>query len=150
MKTRAEHASVQNRTGVILIVAGFLLAGFFGYFDAREVPLLFAMRFASMGIICGGAFLFWRSRQHRRRSTPAILADDKPDVLYLRAFETDSSVFKYMGWAFLLPRLISGLITEEEQLRDVVQPFGELALLLFFAALIAIDSVFSLHWFDDP
>ena len=127
MKTRSEHATVQNRTGVILIVVGFLLAGIFGYFDAREIALPFAARFVSMGIICGGALLFWRSRQHRAKvDAEAILADDKPDVLYLRAFETDSSVFKYVGWAFLLPRLISGLITEEEQLRDVVQPFGDL------------------------
>ena len=110
-----------------MIVSGFLLAAVFGYFDAREIALPLGARFVSMGVICGGAFLFWRGRQHRSKlSAETILADSKPDVLYLRAFETDSSVFKYVGWAFLLPRLISGIVTEEEQLRDVLQPFGDL------------------------
>ena len=127
MKVTAGPGTVQDRIGLALIVIGFLLAGVFGYFDAREIVMPFGVRFISTGLICGGAFLFWRSRQHRARvSAETILADDKPDVLYLRAFETDSSVLKYVGWAFLLPRLISAIVTEEEQLRDVLQPFGDL------------------------
>jgi len=46
------------------------------------------------------------------------LADSKSDVLYLRSFRTDvSTSFKVLQ---------SGLTTDEEQLADVLRPFGDL------------------------
>lgn len=118
---------VQSRSGIIFIVGGFLVAGIFGYLDAREIHIPFALRFISLVMIVGGTFLYWRGRQYRAKAAAQrIIADSKPDVLYLRAFETDSSVLRYVRWSFLLPRLIAGIVTEEEQLRDVLQPFGDL------------------------
>jgi len=110
-----------------LIVAGFLVSAYFGYLDYREVVITFPERFISLAMIVGGAFLCWRGRQYRAQATAGdIFGDTKPDVLYLRAFEADRSVLRYVAWSFLLPRLVSGLITEEEQLRDVLRPFGDL------------------------
>ena len=127
MKNRIEPGTVQSRSGIALIVGGFLLAGIFGYLDAREIDIPLAIRFISVLMILGGAFLCWRDRQYRAKATAqSIIGDSKPDVLYLRAFETDSSVLRYVGWSFLLPRLIARVVTEEEQLRDVLRPFGDL------------------------
>jgi len=127
MKNKVEPGTVQSRSGITLIVGGFLLAGILGYLDAREIDVPLATRFISMLMILGGAFLCWRGRQYRAKATAqSIIGDSKPDVLYLRAFDTDSSVLRFVGWSFLLPRLIAGVVTEEEQLRDVLRPFGDL------------------------
>lgn len=127
MRNKVEPGMVQSRSGIIFIVGGFLVAGIFGYLDAREIHIPFALRFISLVMIVGGTFLYWRGRQYRAKAAAQrIIADSKPDVLYLRAFETDSSVLRYVRWSFLLPRLIAGIVTEEEQLRDVLQPFGDL------------------------
>ena len=127
MKNRLEPGTLQNRSGITLIVAGFLVATFLGYLDSRDIEFPVAARFISLTMILGGAFLCWRGRQYRAQATAQdIFADSKPDVLYLRAFEADRSVLRYVAWSFLLPRLLSGLITEEEQLRDVLRPFGDL------------------------
>jgi hypothetical protein len=127
MRSKVEPGMVQSRSGIIFIVGGFLVAGIFGYLDAHEIHIPFALRFISLVMIVGGTFLYWRGRQYRAKAAAQrIIADSKPDVLYLRAFETDSSVLRYVRWSFLLPRLIAGIITEEEQLRDVLQPFGDL------------------------
>jgi len=127
MKNRVEPGKIKNRSGITLIVAGFLVAGIFGYLDSREIVIPFAARFISLAMIVGGAFLCWRARQYRAQATAHdIFGDSKPDVLYLRAFQADSSLFRYVAWSFMLPRLLSGVITEEEQLRDVLRPFGDL------------------------
>jgi hypothetical protein len=127
MRNKVEPGMAQSRSGIILIVGGFLVAGIFGYLDAREIDIPYALRSISLLMILGGTFLYWRGRQYRAKAAARrIIADSKPDVLYLRAFETDSSVLRYVRWSFLLPRLIAGMVTEEEQLRDVLRPFGDL------------------------
>lgn len=53
------------------------------------------------------------------RRSQRVISDSKPDVLYLRAFGTDPSFLATMNvW--------SGWLTEEEQLGEVLQPFGDL------------------------
>ena len=127
MRYKVAPGTVQSRGGIISIVGGFLLAAIFGVLDAREIEIPFALRFISPVMILGGTFLYWRGRQYGAQATAeTILGDAKPDVLYLRAFDTDSSVLRYVRWSFMLPRMISGIVTEEEQLRDVLQPFGDL------------------------
>jgi hypothetical protein len=127
MKNRLEPGTIQNRCGITFLVAGFLVATYFGYLDYREIVITFPERFISLAMVVGGAFLCWRGRQYRAQATAQnIFGDAKPDVLYLRAFEADRSIFRYVAWCFFLPRLVSGLITEEEQLRDVLRPFGDL------------------------
>src|SRR5258706_12727139 len=104
MKNKTEPGTIQSRIGITLIVAGFLVAGFFGYLDAREIDMPFGARFISMLMILGGTFLCWRGRQYRAKATAqSIIADGKPDVLYLRAFQTDSSGLRFIAGSFLLP-----------------------------------------------
>ena len=67
-----------------------------------------------------GAFLFWRGRQYAAQaSAVSIITDAKPHLLYLRPFRSDytttKEIFHRSEW-----------ITEEEQLADVLRPFGEL------------------------
>ena len=119
--------TVQIRSGITSIVGGFLVSVIVGYFNAREIDVPFPTGLISLVMIVGGAFLYRRGRQYRAKATAqSIIGDNKPDVLYLRAFDTDSSVLRFIGWSFLLPRLIAGAVTEEEQLSDVVRPFGDL------------------------
>ena len=67
-----------------------------------------------------GAFLYWRGRQYAAKAvTEKVISDSKPDVLYLRAFQTDPSFLATMNF-------LSGWLTEEEQLSEVLQPFGDL------------------------
>jgi len=67
-----------------------------------------------------GAFLSWRGRQYAAQaSAVSIITDAKPHLLYLRPFRSDytttKEIFNRSEW-----------ITEEEQLADVLRPFGEL------------------------
>lgn len=71
-----------------------------------------------------GAFLIRRGRQYAAKAAnERIVTDSHPDLLYLRAFRSDSSV---KGFVFSSPGWTSGLETEEEQLRDVLRPIGDL------------------------
>jgi hypothetical protein len=65
-----------------------------------------------------GAFLSWRRRQYAAQAiAQSVIA--KPHILYLRAFRRDYTTTKEVFG----PRLTT---TEEEQLADVLRPFGEL------------------------
>jgi hypothetical protein len=67
-----------------------------------------------------GAFLYWRGRQYAAKAvTEKVISDSKSVVLYLRAFGTDPSFLATANF-------MSGWLTEEEQLREVLQPFGDL------------------------
>ena len=71
-----------------------------------------------------GVFLIWRGRQYAAKvAAERIVTDSNPDVLYLRAFRSDSSV---KGFVFLSLRWMSGLETQEEQLAYVLRPIGDL------------------------
>jgi hypothetical protein len=73
----------------------------------------------------GGLFLFWRGSQYAAKAdAQRILTDHKPEVLYLRSFRSDPSTAKYI-FSTSSP-LLSGLETQEEQLAEVVRPFGDL------------------------
>ena len=69
MKNRVEPGTVQSRSGITLIVGGFLIAGIFGYLDAREIDMPLATRFISVVMILGGTFLCWRGRQYKAKAT---------------------------------------------------------------------------------
>ena len=70
-------------------------------------------------LMWSGAFLYWRGRQYAaQRLAESVIPDAKPHLLYLRPFRSDFTIAK---------ALFHGLETsEEEQLADVLQPFGEL------------------------
>jgi hypothetical protein len=70
-----------------------------------------------------GFFLFWRGRQYAAKAnTERIVTDSNPDVLYLRSFRSDPSTARYV----FSSALTSQFETEEEQLRDVLRPIGDL------------------------
>jgi hypothetical protein len=68
-----------------------------------------------------GGFLYWRGRQYAAQaSAESIITDAKPHLLYLRPFRSDYTTMKGAFGAYSLET------TEEEQLADVLRPFGEL------------------------
>ena len=89
----------------------------YGTQDPEENPTAFL----GAGLMIFGLLLHFRARQlSARQHTTATLRLASPGnfVLYLRAFETDSSSPASV--------LLSGLTTDEEQLATVLRPFGEL------------------------
>ena len=109
--------AVLKTTGIVLIVLGGLLYAALGGVDGDQPTAFFGPL-----LMLGGIFLHFRGRQLAAKasaqSTTSPLWDSKPDVLYLRSFRTDTSSSVKV--------LQSGLTTEEEQLADVLRPFGDL------------------------
>jgi len=100
--------------GIALLALGGLLYAALGDDNPAQYLGVFAM--------IGGILVYFRGRQQTARARAAgpesPLTDSKPDVLYLRSFRADpSSSFKILQ---------SGFTTEEEQLADVLRPFGDL------------------------
>jgi hypothetical protein len=72
-------------------------------------------------MVPGGAYLFWRGREYAAKADAGrILTDSNAHVLYLRPFRTDTSTLGYLLLSF------GTMFTEEEQLADVLRPFGNL------------------------
>jgi hypothetical protein len=106
-----------KRAGFVLIVLGGLLYAAMGGVDS-ENPFVWLVA----PLMIGGLLLHFRGRQQAARavaeSSGSPLRDSRPHVLYLRSFKTDPATpFK---------KLFSGFTTEEEQLADVLRPFGNL------------------------
>jgi hypothetical protein len=120
-----------KRTGAALIAVGMIF-----YIVIQGVvpsapwditrPVL--MYFVMFVVIPGGAFLIWRGRQYgAQASAERIITDSKVHLLYLRAFRSDPSTGRQAFWnTFDQRNLLSGLESEEEQLAEVLRPFGEL------------------------
>ena len=122
-----------KRTGVALIAAGmmfFALAPMAQYWpttwpeydDYLEAVLVWGY-VLSFPILALGGFLFWRGRQYAAQAhAENVFTASKTHVLYLRNFRADSSlarvIISSMFWREFL--------TEEEQLADVLRPFGDL------------------------
>jgi hypothetical protein len=102
------------------IISSYVLS-FAGWRIGTESKLLFWILVALFPILAvPGAFLFWRGRQYAAQaSAEGILTDAKPHLLYLRPFRSDETIRKQVFG----PRLTT---SEEEQLADVLRPFGEL------------------------
>src|SRR5438034_54533 len=104
-------------TGRFLLITGTLLCIY------RSPTYKYITIFNTLGayMLLLGVFLYWRSRQYADKAVAnKVISDSKPDVLYLRSFATDPS-FLSTATGF-----ISGWLTEEEQLAEVLQPFGDL------------------------
>lgn len=109
--------SALRLAGVALIVAGGLVYAALGGVDENPAALLGAL------LMVAGALLYFRGRQHAakaRAASPASPIHDysKREVLYLRSFRTDIATTGKI--------LFSGFTTDEEQLADVLRPFGDL------------------------
>lgn len=127
-----------KRTGVVLVAAGIISS------SAIQALNMFAKWFVFLStqadivayicgapwalvLIPGGAFLIWRGRQYAAQaSAKRIISDSKPHVLYLRAFRSDTSTTKQAFYALSTINLLWGFQSEEEQLAEVLQPFGGL------------------------
>ena len=115
-----------KRAGVALLVLG-IWGGFVLNQPLITTPLFVnnykllwtILSVLSATIACSGAFLYWRGRQYAAQAiAESVITDDKPHLLYLRPFRSDYTTIKALG-----PSLET---TEEEQLADVLRPFGEL------------------------
>jgi len=128
MAETLRSGKVLKRTGIALLIAGLLLGTMLRFVPDSEMnDALLVIGIFPIFMIVGGAFLFFRGRQYADKAIAGtIIGDSKPDVLYLRTFLADPSTIGHVFSALLTPTLISGLATEEEQLRDVLQPFGDL------------------------
>ncbi len=116
-------------SGVTLIIAGTMLVLIQQVLVASGTdPASVWVGFcAALGpfLTLGGLFLFWRGSQYAAKAdAKRIATDSNPHVLYLRVFRSDPSTARYVFWSSL--RLGSELATEEEQLKDVMRPLGEL------------------------
>lgn len=154
----AKQGYVLKRTGVFLLITGFLIpfiVVLFILIEQQSVPdmpdseindlsnvisflpnseindLSIVISFLPMvmmlsgALMLSGAFLFWRGLQYAALIiAQEVISDSKPEVLYLRAFKTDPSMARYVFSSLITT--ISGLVTEEEQLREALQSFGEL------------------------
>jgi len=115
-----------KRVGVALLVVG-IWGGFVLNQPLITTPLFVknykllwvVLSVLSATVACCGAFLYWRGRQYAAQaSAESVITDAKPHLLYLRPFRSDYTTIKALG-----PSLET---TEEEQLADVLRPFGEL------------------------
>ncbi|MBZ5687482.1 MAG: hypothetical protein LAP86_20890 [Acidobacteriia bacterium] len=102
--------------GIALIIFGGVIYLATGGVDESVFAFLAVPFFA------GGILLFYRGRQHNARAKAmgpdSPLMDSKPDVLYLRSFQTDPST--------TYQHIAAGWTTEEEDLGKVLKPFGDM------------------------
>jgi hypothetical protein len=110
-------------TGVALMVLGSVSGVSIG--GPAEIILMnskFLHAIASIlpaALLFSGAFLYWRGRQYAAlASAESVITDAKQHLLYLRPFRSDYTMTKGLFRQFET--------TEEEQLADVLRPFGEL------------------------
>jgi hypothetical protein len=135
MTRAARRGTARKRIGVTLIVVGgigMMLQQVFNFIPhsdtvtGRMLWVLPFFYFLSLPMFLWGAFLFWRGRQYAAKAdAERIVTDSNLDVLYLRAFRSDPSTAKYV-FRSLLAVWGAGWTTEEEQLADVLRPFGDL------------------------
>jgi hypothetical protein len=124
-----EPGEVSQRAGKTMLLMGFLLMlAFKGMPQEQFHGTMYLLLVVPKILIGLGAALYLRGRQHASKaSAAAIIADDHPGVLYLRAFATDGTASPSdAGLAMLSPAIVGGLLTAEEQLREVMEPFGEM------------------------
>jgi len=113
-------------SGVTLMVAGILFTSAEQAWNLMHKGILTpgpAKLFGLLGLLMipGGAYLFWRGREYAAKAdAERILTGSNPDVLYLRAFRSDQSTVGYLLLSF------GTMFTEEEELADVLRPFGDL------------------------
>lgn len=128
MSSKSNAGSFSKGLGKTLLTIGFLAGIILQIIPAGELGE--AGLFLSVLLllfILSGAFLFFRGRQYADQASAAeIIADEKADILYLRAFRSDSSLIGQTFKSLLRPHLMSGMLTEEEQLREALKPIGDM------------------------
>jgi hypothetical protein len=130
-----------KRTGVALIAAGMIFNSvrvlnmfpWWNVFLSAQADIVldiyeYTVAVGGLVLIPGGAFLIWRGRQYAAQaSAKRIISDSKPHLLYLRAFRSDPSTAKEVFlYALDYSNNPLSFQSEEEQLAEVLLPFGEL------------------------
>jgi hypothetical protein len=113
-----------KRVGIALLVVGLssgvVIGGPGGIIWMNSKLLMAISDLLPPTLMFSGAFLYWRGRQYAaQRHAESVITDAKPHLLYLRPFRSDYTTTKGVFRARLET-------TEEEQLADVLRPFGEL------------------------
>src|SRR6516225_10348056 len=125
MTAAPRSGTTWKRAGVALMAVGIITMLVLDFtstlISPHHILLLVILDFLLPISVGLGAFLFWRGRQYAAQaSAVSIITDAKPHLLYLRPFQSDWTTTKNIF------RNRSDWITEEEQLADVLRPFGEL------------------------
>ncbi len=126
MTLASRSVMARKRSGVTLMVAGILFNSAEQAWNLMHKGILTpgpAKLFGLLGLLMipGGAYLFWRGREYAAKAdAERILTGSNPDVLYLRAFRSDQSTVGYLSLSF------GTMFTDEEELADVLRPFGDL------------------------
>jgi hypothetical protein len=128
MGTASSSGSTLKNSGLVLLLIGYgiLFVNEYGFVEFKVSVLLSVL---ALALMVTGAFMFYIGRQYApaQVSTEAIVSDAKPDLLYLRSFKVDPSAAGQAFSALRTPNPLSG--TEEEQLAEVLKPFGDLVAL---------------------
>ena len=124
MTPAPRSATTWKRAGAALMaasVASSIVLGGPGSLIWMKSKLLFAiLTISQLLLLFAGAFLSWRGRQYAAQaSVESIITDTKPHLLYLRPFRSDYTTRREVFRAEFAT-------TDEEQLADVLRPFGEL------------------------
>ena len=127
MPRASRPGTALKRIGVTLMVAGPMMAGMSALISESGMDTtrseLFVLPF-TLFLTAGGFFLLRRGRQYAAKANAErIVTGSNPNVLYLRAFRSDSGTARY---TFLPGALGLGFATHEEQLRDALRPLGDL------------------------
>ncbi len=94
-----KSGQAQKAIGVILLVlVGVIEMVLQADSDLEITGSMIPFLMLSMFLLTvGGVVLLWRGKQHAARwATPGILGDARPEVLYLRAFRSDTTTGKYV------------------------------------------------------
>src|SRR5215472_220748 len=128
MTPASRSGTTWKRAGIALMVvgsvSGVVLSGSPAWPILGQSKLLFAILALPTIFLFAGAFLSWRGRQYAAQaSVESIITGAKPHLLYLRPFRSDYTTRREV---FRAKSATTFATTEEEQLADVLRPFGEL------------------------
>jgi uncharacterized membrane protein YraQ (UPF0718 family) len=124
--TRPPKGGGQRKFGTAFLLTGIILNTIFRFGNADKLvndQIVFIVSLAGLILIIVGGYLFYRSGQHKAKQlADEITSDSKPFVLFLRPFKSDVAMGRYIFSQFYF----GNFITMEEQLSEVLKPFGDL------------------------
>jgi len=116
-----------KRVGIALLAVGLSSSAVIGgpgaLISMKSKLLMAIFDILPPTLMVSGAFLYWRGRQYAAQTrAESINTNAQPHLLYLRPFHSDYTTMK----GVFSPTAYRLETTEEEQLADVLRPFGGL------------------------